>query len=238
MGIGRFIRRGVRGVVKAGGLLPGPVGLGARAVGGLLGRPRRQPIETRGAGGGLINGIPIPSAGGRGFAPSGGDGIPSDIKRIIGGGITGLFGGLGGVAGGAPGFLGGIVQGGRVARGLGFPIDAPPAQGGVPAVVTTDVLPVTVQPTARAPKGFRVHTVTPSTAGLLGMPVGDKVAVRLGSTAARILGVKRSKKPVLSVRDSEALRRAARAKKRVAKIARGSGLHVSMTRPCRTTRKR
>jgi hypothetical protein len=106
------------------------------------------------------------------------------------------------------------------------------------AGLAADVLPVRVVQEARAPKGFRVHTITPQTAPLLGMAPGEKVSVRLNTGAARLLGVKRSKKPVLSVRDSQALRRAASAKKRVARIAKGTGLYVANNRPTCSTKRR
>lgn len=101
-----------------------------------------------------------------------------------------------------------------------------------------DIVGVAQVTEARAPKGYRVHTVTPSTAPLLGKPVGSKVAVRLGTDAARLLGVKRSKKPVLSVRDSEAIKRASRATNRVARVAKGAGLHVYKNAPRRSTGRR
>lgn len=101
-----------------------------------------------------------------------------------------------------------------------------------------DIVGVMEVKEARAPKGYRVHTVTPSTSPLLGKPVGAKVAVRLGTDAARLLGVKRSKKPVLSVRDSEAIKRANRATNRVARVAKGAGLHVYKNAPRRSTGRR
>lgn len=101
-----------------------------------------------------------------------------------------------------------------------------------------DIIGVAEVKEARAPKGYRVHTVTKGTAPLLGKPVGAKVAVRLGTEAARLLGVKRSKKPVLSVRDSEAIKRANRATDRVARVAKGAGLHVYKNAPRRSTGRR
>jgi len=96
-------------------------------------------------------------------------------------------------------------------------------------LTAADVVQVSSVKEARAPRGYRVHTVTNTTAPLLGQPVGAKVAVRLGSEAARILGVRRSKKPPISVKEWEAVKRADRAQGKAATVAKKAGLHVYKT---------
>lgn len=110
--------------------------------------------------------------------------------------------------------------------------------GTVAGLYAADVTSVQAVKEARAPRGYRVHTVTPTTAPLLGKNVGDKVAVRLGSEAARILGVKRSKKPPISVKEWEAVKRADRAQNKAATVAKKAGLHVYRTARSTSTRKR
>lgn len=195
-------------------------------------------------------------------------GLFGDIGKFVGGAIStvgGITGNpiLSGLGAGIKG-----ITGGKKRPGVPAGLSSTPGFGGIPSMgipsvpsvsfgpssvsngsyasggsiganlFAADILGVAEVKEARAPKGYRVHTVTKSTAPLLGKPVGAKVAVRLGTEAARLLGVKRSKKPVLSVRDSEAIKRAGRATDRVARVAKGAGLHVYKNAPRRSTGRR
>lgn len=209
--IGRFIGGAAKVV---GSVLPGPIGAVAKIGGGIL-APSVRPAPSQ----------PLVTPGARGY-PTAVDRLTgrsdaTTVKGIISNSVR--YSPFAGAANVVSDF-GGPSIGQRYAAAPGFTGGQITAPG-----FTNDLMSVTTVTEARAPKGYRVHTVTPSTAPLLNMEPGSKVAVRLGSTAARILGVKRSKKPVLSVRDSEALRRAARAKAKVAKISKGAGLHVYTT---------
>lgn len=67
---------------------------------------------------------------------------------------------------------------------------------------------------------------------------GQTVVFQAPKEIARLLGFwKPRKKPLISVRDSTAIRRSTIAKRRLLKAAKSSGLHCTTTRPCRTTRK-
>lgn len=195
-------------------------------------------------------------------------GLFSSIGKFVGGAVStvgGLTGNpiLSGLGAGIKG-----ISGGKKRPGVPAGLSSTPGFGGIPSLgvpsipsiplgpsgvssgsyasggsiganlFAADILGVSTVTEARAPKGYRVHTVTPSTSALLGKPAGSKVAVRLGTEAARLLGVKRSKKPVLSVRDSEAIKRAGRATDRVARVAKGAGLHVYKNAPRRSTGRR
>ena len=222
------IKRGVGSIAKvAGSILPGPVGLAAKGVGALLG------------GGGVPRPAKLPS--GVMAAMGGGGGVPTSVRRAAEGLLVGLGTATAGVAGGpgAAALFGGAVTAGLRAFGPAMPGPGGTGTGTQIAKmpVTTDLMSVQFEQVARAPKGFRVHTVTPSTAPLVGLQPGSKVAVRLGSFAARQLGVKRSKRPVISIGDSEAIKRAARAKKKAGRLAKQAGLYVANTRP-KTTQRR
>lgn len=224
MGLFSSIGKFVGGALKtASSILPGPVGAVAGIAGGVL-------APTRGRGR-----DPEPMIS---YAPSAPVAGPTPLDRITGrSDATSIKGILNNTVRYSP-FAGAAnVVSDFTGVNIGQSYAAAPGySGGVPQLggFTSDLMPVTTVQEARAPKGFRVHTVTPSTAPLLNLPPGSKVSVRLGSTAARVLGVKRSKKPVISVRDSEALRRAARAKKKLATVSKGAGLHVYTT--ARSTR--
>lgn len=236
MGLGSLIRKVGKGIGSVSKFLPGPAGTVGRLIGSAAGLGKRRPPAVRSGGGG-IGRFAAPDSVQDQFRSGGGIQVPRDLQRaaegVLVGGGTAIAGLLGGPAGAA--VFGTAFGAGKRALGPLFG-----SGGGGPAApaisepgFALDLMPVTFRQEARAPKGFKVHTVTPSTAPLLGLQPGEKVAVRLGSAAARVLGVKRSKKPVISVRDSEALRRAARAKKKLARVSKGAGLHVTMSRPRR-----
>ena len=217
MGLFSSIGKFVGGALKvAGDILPGPIGTVAGIAGGAI-APSRPRIPAAPTAPMVSYGRPAPQI--------------SPIDRITGKtDATTVSGILSNTIRYSP-FAGAANA---VSDFTGYPIaqgyaQAPAHQGGGGLQLggmTSDLMSVTYKQEARAPKGYRVHTVTDSTAPLVGLQPGSKVAVRLGSTAARMLGVKRSKKPVLSVTESEALRRAARAQKKVARVAKGAGLHV------------
>lgn len=236
MPIGRLLRRVGKGIGAVSSVLPGPAGIIGRGIGRLARGPARPTPVRSGPGAGMTS-FAAPEQIQNQFR-SGGRGGPSDLRRaaeglLVGGG-TAIAGLVGGPAGAAV-FGTAYGAGRRLFAGGGPPAGAPAP--GAPAIVepqwALDLLPVSFRQEARAPKGFKVHTVTPSTAPLVGLNPGEKVAVRIGSKAASVLGVKRSKKPIISVRDSEAIRRANRAKKKLARVSKGAGLHVTMTKPRR-----
>lgn len=227
MGLFSSIGKFVGGALKtAGSILPGPVGGIAKIAGGIIAPPKVRPAQPPGITPAVpqVSYVPTPMdrLTGRSDATS--------VKGILSNTIR--YSPFAGAANAFSDFTGVNVGQSYAANPAYTP--ALPAHGGI----ASDLMSVAYVQEARAPKGFRVHTVTPSTAPLLGMQPGEKVAVRLGSTAARILGVKRSKKPVISVRDSEALRRAARAKKKLARVSKGAGLHVYQSARSTSTRKR
>lgn len=226
MGLFSSIGKFVGGALKvAGDILPGPIGAVAGIAGGAIApsrpRPPAAPMVSYGSPAPQIS--PIDRITGKTDATTV-SGILSNTIR---------YSPFAGAANAVSDFTGYPIAQGYAA--------APAYQGGGGLQLggmTSDLMSVSYKQEARAPKGYRVHTVTDSTAPLVGLQPGSKVAVRLGSTAARMLGVKRSKKPVLSVTESEALRRAARAQKKVARVAKGAGLHVytsaRSTRSCST----
>lgn len=231
MGLFSSIGKFVGGALKtAGDFLPGPIGGVAKLAGGVISGPSVRPAAPTITPTGYVT--PLDRITGKTDATT--------VKGIISNTIR--YSPAAGVANAFSDFTG-INVGQQYASNLGP--STLPATMGAPGNLqgfTSDLMSVTFKQEARAPKGYRVHTVTESTAPLVGLQPGAKVAVRLGSTAARILGVKRSKKPVLSVTESEALRRAARAQKKVARVAKGAGLHVYTSarsnRSCSTKRSR
>ena len=65
---------------------------------------------------------------------------------------------------------------------------------------------------------------------------GQRQTVQVPKWLAEKFGLtRRRRKPVISVRDTQAIRRAQSAKKRAAKLAKDAGLYVSMSRPKKST---
>lgn len=210
MGLFSSIGRIVKGAVGIASKLPGPVGfvgsIGSSILGGGGSRPAALPAYSP----------PVRPA----------PGIPSGVSQAVDR-LFALNPGYQAVKGIAGAFQGGS---GGAGASYGAPVSYPTTVGHTGGLQMQgfgpQIMPVTTVTEARAPKGYRVHTVTPSTAPLLGMQPGAKVAVQLGSPAAKVLGVKRSKKPLVSVSETNAIRKAATAKRKLERAAKASGLHV------------
>lgn len=233
------LKRLLGGAAKvAGAVLPGPVGLGAKALGGILSggsssrRPAPIPSMARNAAQSFQQQQPpaIQSFGGGGAFQ-----VPNNVKRAAETALRGIGTFAAGASAGPAGIgaFNTLWEVGQTVTGN----QQPARQNGRGLVLTSDLVDVVKVTEARAPKGYRVHTVTPSTAPIVGMPPGAKVGVKLGSDAARVLGVKRSKKPPISVGEWSAVKKADRAKKKTARVAKMAGNYVRATAPRTTTRK-
>ena len=259
-GLIRDIGRNLGGIVKGGltGLVTGgPVGGIVGALGGALGGGRG------GRGGGGRGTPPGPVLGPVGPAPitAGGQGLPA-LPGGIGPSLGGALGGA--IGGGIAGPVGGAIgQGIGSALGAGIPtLPSRPMQTSVQqfdptmallfagrrggqqrdlilAAMSGEPLTITKQPMVeqrlKAPPGYVIVTL-PAAFG------GGKTAML--KPLARKAGLyKPRKKPVISYAEGQAIKRAARAKNKVKKLAQSSGYSVQVKgsarrTPAKTTRKR
>lgn len=231
MGLGSFLKKAVNTVAKVASYSGIPVvSQAGRVVDRIIpdadtGRPTLAPATVSRQY----------NASTPGIAPSSG----TDLARIA----AGLGGALGGAStiGPIAGYGVGTATYNALAPAFGNTGSSAVPAGVGGGLIGGQIVSPSFRQTAVAPPGYRIYRVTPEASAMLGgLQPGTAVAVLKRSPAAKILGIKAPKRPVLSIRDSEALRRAARAKARVAKIAKGAGLSVytSPRKSCAPTRKR
>ena len=228
-------------------------GRGIRSIGGAALGGVASVIPGGGAVVAGIRGIRAITGGGAAPVsppPTSLEGVITDLlgtgRQLTPTGGAAVAGALGGLVGGPAGAVAGVGGFNTIANAFcsRFPsVSACQSRGGMsalgPQTVTSspvvagssmlnlsDIMPVGTKMVADAPKGFRVHTVNEGTAPLLGMPMGSKVAVRLGSAAAKALGVRRERKPPISVGEASAMRRRAAFDRKIKRLSKQAGLRV------------